>query len=251
MSASLIDILVAIALVALVIAASEVGYRIGARRKSTPEERSQVGVLQASMLGLLGLLLGLAFSNATSRFIQRQNLVVQEGNAMGTFFLRADLLSLEHRDAIQRSLRQHADARIELFREKEPEKAAPITARIDEINDRLWQLAVVGVRERPEVMMGVLPPLNELIDQSAVRSSLSKRHLPGLVVMVLVASAMLSMACMGYGSGLVKRHPQSILWALATLIAMVLWITFDLDYPRHGMIRLSEQPLLDARESMR
>jgi hypothetical protein len=246
----MIEWLVVGGLMVSMLAAAEIGFRLGCRSKLGADDRSQVGVLQGAMLGLLGLLLGFAFSGATSRFMERQQVIVAEANAMGTAYLRADLLPAEAAEGLRAELRRYAEKRIELFREVDPAAAARLDREMGEMHPKLWYVARAGVAAKPEVIMAVLPPVNEVIDLLAKRNAMTRMHMPGLVVVVLIAAAGIAMATIGYGSGLVKRRPRVLTLCFAALIALVMWITIDLDYPRAGMIRMSEQPLVDARAAM-
>src|SRR6187397_3131870 len=73
---------------------TEAGYRIGLRLYATRDEarRTQIGGVQAAVLGLLGLLLGFTFSMAVNRYELRRDMVLKEANAAGTAWLRASLL---------------------------------------------------------------------------------------------------------------------------------------------------------------
>jgi hypothetical protein len=85
-----------VVLSALLLAASEVGFRVGLRHFRRPDikrRQGQVGTLEGGLLGLLGLLLGFTFAMAVTRYDARKQLVLDEANAIGTTWLRAALLS--------------------------------------------------------------------------------------------------------------------------------------------------------------
>ena len=83
----------AVSLVVLWVAAW-IGARVRARKqKDLPEDlREDFSILLAATLTLLGLIIGFSFSMATTRYDQRKNLEEEEANAIGTEYLRADLL---------------------------------------------------------------------------------------------------------------------------------------------------------------
>jgi hypothetical protein len=89
----------------------------------------------------------------------------------------------------------------------------------------------------------VLEPVNEVFDLHALRLASSSKHIPKLVMGLLVACSLLSMWVIGYGSGLSRHRSAPLGVSLALLIAAALWITIDLDHPRRGWIRLSDAPL--------
>src|SRR5262249_29886597 len=95
----------------------EVGRRWGLRRAAQPEDhRENLGGVEAAIYGLLGLLVAFPFSGAASRFEGRRELIVKEANAIGTAYLRLDLLSDEARDSLRQKLRDYLDARLDAYR---------------------------------------------------------------------------------------------------------------------------------------
>jgi hypothetical protein len=91
----------------------------------------------------------------------------------------------------------------------------------------------------------VLDPVNEVIDLHSTRIASGRKHLPLIVLGLLIACSLLSMGVIGYGSGVSAggRWP-GLNGSLAILIAAALWTTIDLDHPRAGLIRLSDEPLM-------
>src|SRR5687768_16874212 len=110
----LINLLIAAGLLALPLASLEIGFRAGRRAQveSGPQSAGQLGALQGAILGLLGLLLAFSFAAAASRFLEKQDLIVEEANAIGTAALRADLLNEPHRSALRAALRDYTSHRI-------------------------------------------------------------------------------------------------------------------------------------------
>jgi hypothetical protein len=246
----LIDILVAAGLVVAMVGSLEAGYRLG-RRRGVRKEHPNLATVQGAVLGLLGLLLAFAFSGATSRFIERQDVLVREANALGTAALRAELLPDEQAAALRRALRDYAEARVRLFEQAGAGDDPALLEELHEHQRRIWSAAAQGVRIHAWTAELVLPPVNEVIDLLTTRDSLVSRHLPYPVVGLLVACAALSLATIGYAASVFGRRQGFIAGALAVLIASALWVTIDLDYGRRGLIRVNPQPLLDARDELR
>lgn len=118
MLAALPDIAVAAAIATGFPIAAAVGRALGRRASRSQSERvinPQLGTLLAAMLGLLALLLGFSFSIVASRFHERQQLIVREANAIGTAFLRADLLEEPSRDQLRTALKTYTSQRQELL----------------------------------------------------------------------------------------------------------------------------------------
>src|SRR5262249_5622159 len=104
---SVIPVLVAVALLVLFVVASELGFRIGraSARTLNADSKSLVLTIETALLGVIGLLLGFSFSMSAGRFESRRDVMIDEGNAIGTAYLRAGLLADPERDDIRRSLR--------------------------------------------------------------------------------------------------------------------------------------------------
>ena len=71
----------------------ELGYRLANRKSENPDLAHEgIGGLEAAVFALLGLLLGFSFGGGTSRLESRRQLIIQEANAIGTAYLRLDML---------------------------------------------------------------------------------------------------------------------------------------------------------------
>lgn len=227
----------------------EVAYQFG-RRVKPKEAAPQLATVQGATLGLLGLLLGFSFSGATGRFIDRQDIVVREANAIGTAYLRADLLEPARADALRTALRDYLDARIVLFSELDSARMTTVRARLAELQTSAWSTATEAVRSNPAIGNLVLPPLNEMFDLLSTRDNLSERHIPPIVLLLLCGCAALSISTIGYGCGLQRRRGLGTVGTFTVLISVALWITIDFDYPRRGLIKVSSKPFVEARAAI-
>jgi len=239
------DLSVGFGLVLTLLAALEAGFRTGRRTaaRRPPDSGAQIGAIQGAVLGLLGLLLAFSFSAAGSRFLERQDLIVQEANAIGTAYLRADLLAEPHRTDLRAALKRYTEHRLEVSRGLRTGFGAAELAEIERLHANIWAAARAGVAVTPAAMMGVLPPVNEVIDLHSTRLAASRKHLPPLVMGLLIACSLLAAADIGYGCGLAGRRNAPMTVSLVLLIGTALWITIDLDHPRAGFMQLSDAPL--------
>lgn len=241
----LIDILIAPALFGLLLIAQEIGYRAGYRTKERTEgpASGQVGAVQGAVLGLLGLLLGFSFAGAGTRFIERQDLIVREANAIGTAYLRAGMLAEPHRAALRTALRDYTEHRIQVSRTLRSGLSTVARDEIDTHHQKIWTAAIEGSRADATVGLLVLPPVNEVLDVHSLRIAAGRKHLPVQILGLLIGCSVVAMGVMGYGSGLAGRRTLLLLSALIILIGTALWTTIDLDHPRVGLLKLSDAPL--------
>lgn len=244
---------IALAAVILLVAIGsvELGYRIGRRTtKREAPDNAHLGAVQGAILGLLGLLLGFSFAGASTRFIERQDVIVREANAIGTAYLRADLLEVPHRQELKDALRDYTALRVAMYDAVTEQAILKVLEASSALHQKAWTAAVAGVQRAPAVTIAVLPCVNDVIDLHTVRSAQYRRHLPRPVGAALALCSVVALVTVGYSGGLSKRRSGWLTWSLALLFAVVLWVTLDLDYPRRGLIRVSNQAMIDLQKSM-
>lgn len=245
MSGILEDVLTAAGILALLLIALEAGFVMGRRTTTDPDARAggQVGVVQGAILGLLGLLLAFTFGAAGGRFLERQDLIVQEANAIGTAYLRADLLDEPHKSELRAALQRYTEHRIGVSGRLRKGVDPATLAEVERLHARIWDAAIAGVTAKSSAIMGVLLPVNEVIDLHATRLAAGKKRLPPIIMALLMTCSALAVGVTGYACGMGGRRRAPLTVALAILIGGALWITVDLDSPRAGLLQLSDAPL--------
>lgn len=251
------SLLIAAILFLSMVVAIEVGAWLGMRfeKDASKSLRTQVNSLQASLLGILALLLGFTFSQSLQRYDVRSAAVVEEANAIGTAYLRAELLPTETRDASIALMRDYIDVRISasavsLDRQEERDL---LLAEGQGMQAKLWQLAVLGARASasPATTNLYLQSLNELIDSNTRRDAALNRHVPELVLFLLYSTFILTGGLLGYASGISGRRASNGTYVLVALIVVLVFIIIDLDRPRRGFIEVDQSSLTDLRELTR
>jgi hypothetical protein len=233
--------------------ALEIGYRAGRwRHAQTPDEKEQpVGAMVASILALLALVLAFTFSMAASRFDDRRKTVLAEANAIGTTYLRSRLLPEPQRGEIARLLREYVDVRIRAIEEGNLDEAL---ARSEHLHELLWmQTSGIAEKDSASIITGVfIQSLNDLIDLHAERVQVGLRSRIPLVIWAgLFSLAVLSMAAVGYQSGICATSRSPAMPGLVLAFAIVLALIADLDRPREGLLQVSQQAMQDVQKSMR
>lgn len=241
---------------ALLLVATELGYRIGKRH--TPERRRiyqpQSGVLQGALLGLLGLLLGFTFAMAVGRYEGRKQLVLDEANAIGTAWLRAGLLSDPVRESVRADLVDYVAARIEgASAEGGSPGYAGQVARSERDQAAMWRAAVgeSKINNTPSTAL-FTSALNDLIDLDSKRQAALRNHVPGTVWLLLIMVSSTVCWTTGYATGLGEsgRHALSMI-ILPVLLSVVIMIISDLENPQRGLIKVSQQSMIDLQNTLR
>jgi len=230
----------------------ECGFRLGRlrARRMNKESDATVGAIVAAQLGLLAFLLAFSFGIVASRFDLRWQVLVNEANAIGTTYLRASMLPDAQGASIRHLLREYTDVRLQALTGTSLDQ---VLRRSDDIHQQLWTEAVAAAGHDPRsVPTGLfIQSLNELIDVHAARvmaALLNRMPLP--VWIVLFAVGFLSFLTIGYQAGLSRasRSPASIVLALT--FVSVIGLVADLDRPSEGLLRVSQQPMIDVRRMM-
>jgi ABC-type uncharacterized transport system permease subunit len=235
----------------------ETGFRIGlyANRK-TETSHEGTGTIGAAVFALLGLLLGFTFANGISHLDQRRELIVHEANAIGTAYLRLDLLPVSQQTELRRLFREYLNTRLEVYQQLPDVNAVERhLTRGSELQQEIWSKAVMASQTDPtqNVARLLLPALNDMIDVTTSRTIALHTHLPPLIFGLSIIVALLSALLAGYD--MAKRRRRSSLHGLlyAVVIALTVFTFLDLDYPRFGLIRLdaADSALIQLRDSIR
>ena len=244
-----LDALVALSLFGGLVAALEVCFHLGKKaRQHHTDLPEQISTIQGAMLGMLALLLGFSFALAAGRFNDRAQLIVSEANAIGTAWLRCDLLSDAERAELHKLLADYTDQRISFYEADEGQQAAATQSEV--LQGKMWAIVVSEAKAQPALANSLLPPFNDLIDLHSARLAAAARHMPGMLLLLLLSCSLVAVASVGYGSGLVGKRNIVLTMSLAFIISGALWATIDMDHPRKGLIRVGQQPMLDLQKSL-
>lgn len=228
-----------------VLASTWIGLLRGRKvRKEHRPENSHMSTVQGALLGLLGLLLGFAFSGAISRFVERQDALANEANAIETAYARAELLPTK--DRVRAALREYAGLRIKLFEETVDGRHSELERQLDERYQAALAATFEAAREQSGLAYIGVTGIEAVNDQFNRRMALAQRHLPTEFVLVMLLASCASMMAVGYGAGLAERRSTGSVLTLAMLTATTLFLTFDFDRPRRGLIRLDPTPLREV-----
>jgi hypothetical protein len=245
------ELLVALGLIAGVVAAHELGFWLGSLIRSTDEPFDrQVALVRTSTAALVAFLIGFSFSGAASRFIERQDIIVKEANALGTAYLRADVIAEAQRNELKAALREYTADRVRLLSGEKHDQIPPLLAKVGGLHERMWRSAINGIQGNASLMMVVLPSINEVIDLHSTHLALARRHLPLPIVAVLLATAAISVGLIGFGNGRAGRRFSLLDSVYGVVLAVALWMTIDLDYPGIGIMRVSNRSVVETLAAM-
>jgi hypothetical protein len=249
-------LLIVVVLFGGMLAMQAVGRRLGTRdRQRDPEGKLSGGAAEAAVVTLLGLLLGFTFSGAGSRFDARRNLVVQETNAIGSAWLRIDLLPEARQPQVKDLFRKYVDARIETYRAVPDMKAvATASAQAKTLQQQIWSAAVVAAFETKNTpaFTLLLPAVNSMIEITTTRTAAIQMHPPLAIYIMFAVIALVAAMFAGYGAADRKVSNWVHRFGFAAVVTLAVYIIVDFDYPRLGLIRVTsmDQMMVDLRRTM-
>lgn len=241
----LIMLVVPITIFVAMMLAAIAGHRLALRRASRvpADEAVGAGAIDAAALGLLGLLLAFWFNVAATHLDLRRSLIVEEANAIGTAWLRLDLLPAEVQSPVRDLFRSYVDGRLALTSGPEAERhGVPLDERIDGLRASIWTTSVAAAPrcDTPQAAMLVLASLNDMFDAGTRHDASFNAHTPGAIVALLAVVAIVATILVGYDLGRARRFEWFHATLFAGLVASTIWVIYDLEMPRYGLIRIDD-----------
>jgi hypothetical protein len=233
------------------------GHRIAKQRRAhgSPAFGDATTAVQGSLFALLGLMVAFTISGGQDRLDARRRLVVEEANAIGTAYLRLDLLPPAAQPALRDEFRRYADARIAYFAKLPKLGQAKIEhQRAGALQQQIWRhtLAAVGATPDTRPALLLLPAVNAMIDVTTVRDAALRTHAPVAIFILLL---LLSFMCAFFaGAEMAKNDRPSMLHvvAFASTLALTTYVVVNIELPRLGFTSLApiDALLAQVRQQM-
>jgi hypothetical protein len=235
----------------------EVGRQLGRywiRKKWHASEAAFVG-MEGAVFGLMGLLIAFTFSAAASRFETKRQLLVEEINDIGTAWLRLDLLPPADQPVLREDFRRYVESRQAAFRKvRDPEAVRQILSQTQTLQSEIWSRAVRACRDdsSPAITSLVLTSMNTMFDVATSRTMAERTHQPWLISMLLFVSPLICALIAGIDCAASPHRSLVRLLGFALSLSITIFVIFDLEYPRAGLIRIDpfDQGLVELRNSM-
>jgi len=233
----------------------EIGRRLGKRSLAKDPQGSVSGTsaLQGAVFSLFGLLVGFTFSGAPARLDDARHLIQKEANAIGTAYLRLDLLPPGSQAAIREKFRNYVDSRLQVFRKLPdiPAAEAELT-RSEKLQSDIWKEALAA--HDPDALKLLVPSLNDMFDAASTRTTSRMMHPPMAVFALLFSLALVCSLLAGYAMAGSKQRSWLHIAAFAVVYVISVYVILEIEYPRLGSFSVLEtrydRVLVHVRESM-
>ena len=222
-----------------------VGRRL---RPLKEDELQEFGVVQAAILTLLGLLIGFTFSMAISRYDQRKVYEEAEANAIGTEYVRADLLPMPDAARVKDQLRNYLDQRILFYRARDERELARINSSTAQLQSQMWSAVRTPTLASPTPVAAlVVSGMNDVLNSQGYTQFAWWNRIPIAAWRLMGAIAIFCNLLIGYQA---RRNEYVLFLVLPLAVSISFFLIADIDSPRRGLILLHPQNLISLSQSL-
>jgi hypothetical protein len=200
-------------------------------------------------LTLLGLIIGFTFAMAISRYEQRKNYEEQEANAIGTEYVRADLLPAEEASRVRALMREYLDQRILFYTAREGSRLGQIDARTAELQAEMWSAVAAHASSNPTPVAALVAAgMNDVLNTQGYTQAAWWNRIPLGAWGLLISMSTFCNLLVGIGT---QGRKTSSLLILPVVLSITLFFIADMESPRGGVILVQPQNLQAVAESVR
>jgi hypothetical protein len=229
--------------------AARMGGKLGqGRRDLTEAVRADFGVVLAATLTLLGLIIGFSFSMATARYDLRKSYEEAEANAIGTEYVRADLLPAAEGAQVRSLLKQYTDLRIRFYKTQDGGDLRQINSETARLQDELWVAASKPATAQPSPVIALaVGGMNDVLNSQGYTQAAWWNRIPVGAWALMFAIAIFCNGLLGYGA---RQMEPKLFMVLPVVVAVAFFLIADIDSPRGGVIRVQPQNLISLRAGL-
>lgn len=236
-------------LVVLVLSATVGAFLIRRLRPVKDEERDDLGLVTSASLTLLALIIGFSFSMAVNRYDQRKNYEEEEANAIGTEYVRADLVRAEDAAMVHQMLKEYLDQRLLFYTTRDRQQLASIDNETAKLQGQMWAAVQDAAKAQPTPTVAlVVAGMNDVLNRQGYTQAAWWNRIPAGAWALMVAIAICCCLLTGYGS---RRRGALLFTVLPLLVSIAFFLIADIDSPRRGVIRVAPQNLISLAQSLK
>jgi hypothetical protein len=226
--------------------AAWVGGKANERLHDLSEEtRPDFGVILAASLTLLGLIIGFSFSMATARYDMRKTYEEAEANAIGTEYVRADLLAPAEASQVRSLLKKYTDLRIQFYETWNWNDLTEINRQTAQLQNQLWIAASQSAMAQPTPVRALaVAGMNDVLNSQGYTQAAWWNRIPVGAWSLMFVIALFCNLLVGYGS---HKMEMKLFMVLPLVVAVSFFLIADIDSPRGGVIRVHPQNLMSLR----
>lgn len=226
------------------------GALLRKRRDADEDVQKDLEIIVPAALTLLGLIIGFTFSMAISRYDQRKIYEEEEANAIGTEYLRADLLPAEDGARVRAMLLTYLNRRIAFYEASDSTSVRAIKDETSRQQTELWSVVQkVALANPTPVSALTLSGMNDVLNSQGYTQAAWWNRIPPAAWLLMFAIAICSNFLVGYDTQR-RRMRLGPSFVLPFILSIAFFLIADIDSPRNGVIRVSPQNLLSLSGSL-
>lgn len=211
------------------------------RRPVRKDEHEDLDILQAAILTLLALVIGFTFAMAVARYDQRKNYEEAEANAIGTEYLRADLLPAENATIVREMLRKYLDQRILSYETLDWRQISQLDADNTKLQAELWASILPAARAQPTPVVSlIVSGMNDVLNSQGYTQAAWLNRIPTAAWALMGLIAIYCNLLVGFS---MHQKGMPLLFVLPVIVSISFLLIADIDSPRGGLIRVLPQNL--------
>ncbi len=214
------------------------------------DEGEDFSTVQTAILTLLALIIGFSFSMAVTRYDQRKNYEEAEANAIGTEYVRADLMPAESTAGVRELLRRYLDQRIAFYETRDQREINHVDADTGKLQAELWSAILPAANAQPTSLTIALAVsgMNDVLNSQGYTQAAWWNRIP---VAAWALMGLIAISCnllIGYSD---RRKGIRLLFALPVIVSISFLLIADIDSPQGGIIRVLPQNLIALSQSIK
>lgn len=231
--------------------AAWLGVAVLRRKQPLDDElREDFSVVQSATLTLLALVIGFSLSMAVGRYDQRKNYEEEEANAIGTEFIRADLLPGPDAANVRMLLKNYLDQRIVFYQTRDEHELVEVDSTTTRLEAELWAAVRKAAVAQPNPITAlVVGGMNDVINTQGYTQAAWWNRIPRAAWALMVVIGVFSNLLVGYGSRSAKPRTR-LLVIMPLVVSLSFMLIADIDSPRNGIIRVVPQNLISVALSL-
>jgi hypothetical protein len=243
-------LVLALSLVGMWLSARIGGFICKKQRTVEDEGGKDFDVIISAILTLLALIIGFSFSMAVNRYDQRKNYEEVEANAIGTEYVRADLLPAANATRVRGLLKNYLEQRVLFYVTSDERELLRINTYTGQLQTDLWSAVKGPAAAKPTPVLALaLSGMNDVLNSQGYTQAAWSYRIPGEAWILMVVIAIFCNLMIGYGSR--RTGARGILFLVIPLVVSIsFFLIADIDSPRHGITRIRPVNLTSLSQSV-
>ena len=227
---------------------ARLGFFLTKKRPVTEDERDDLNLVISASVTLLALIIGFSFSMAVSRYDQRKNYEEEEANAIGTEYVRADLLPAADAARIRQLLTKYLQQRLQFYTVGDPRLLTSVDTETTKLQTEMWSTVQNAAKAQPTPAIAlVIAGMNDVLNRQGYTQAAWWNRIPFEAWSLMIVLAICCSLLIGYGT---RQQRVLMPMVLPFLVSIAFFLISDIDSPRRGVIRVAPQNLISLSRSL-